>query len=292
MWRLIAYTSYFNPRPPRGGRRFIVRIPDQIIMISIHAPREGGDSCQFPHYAGYDDFNPRPPRGGRQCSRSRTSFPSRFQSTPPARGATAASLKARRSTTSYFNPRPPRGGRRLMSKSYTEGMCDFNPRPPRGGRLKLRQDRPIRVEISIHAPREGGDLVDPAGVHKGGISIHAPREGGDGVGALFGVPQPDFNPRPPRGGRRWLGRTASRKAISIHAPREGGDPCRFLTLPLEIMISIHAPREGGDPARRWAYPLWRAFQSTPPARGATHQHCGAAGVSAISIHAPREGGDL
>ena len=58
----------------------------------------------------------------------------------------------------------------------------------------------------------------------------------------------NFNPRPPRGGRRrqrYGG--ADPRHISIHAPREGGD--RALELAEELPeISIHAPREGGDSA--------------------------------------------
>ena len=81
--------------------------------------------------------------------------------------------------------------------------------------------------ISIHAPREGGDAV--LGDQKHGtniISIHAPREGGDSMlESVTRVPK-DFNPRPPRGGRR--AKTLEKDIpndISIHAPREGGDPC-------------------------------------------------------------------
>ena len=33
--------------------------------------------------------------------------------------------------------------------------------------------------ISIHAPREGGDVGDQILMQTDGISIHAPREGGD-----------------------------------------------------------------------------------------------------------------
>ena len=58
------------------------------------------------------------------------------------------------------------------------------------------------TDISIHAPREGGDvssyvLLIPSDF----ISIHAPREGGDpdGKGGMYDAD------------------------ISIHAPREGGD---------------------------------------------------------------------
>ena len=42
---------------------------------------------------------------------------------------------------------------------------------------------------------------------------------------------------------------------------------------------------GDDPAGRLG------FQSTPPARGATHPNVGVAAPCVISIHAPREGGD-
>ena len=83
--------------------------------------------------------------------------------------------------------------------------------------------------------------------HKSGISIHAPREGGD-VNKLAGFnTQKDFNPRPPRGGRRGLrDQQRLRLAISIHAPREGGDAKTDIVLETSTAISIHAPREGGD----------------------------------------------
>ena len=101
--------------------------------------------------------------------------------------------------------------------------------------------------ISIHAPREGGDrqqrqLLPPVQC----ISIHAPREGGDiGCNLLT-----------------YCG------YISIHAPREGGDDGEQYWKDKND-ISIHAPREGGDSPRCKLNIRNRAFQSTPPARGAT-----------------------
>ena len=56
------------------------------------------------------------------------------------------------------------------------------------------------------------------------ISIHAPREGGDMTAVRHGRRFFNFNPRPPRGGRPST--NAARSVylyISIHAPREGGD---------------------------------------------------------------------
>ena len=57
------------------------------------------------------------------------------------------------------------------------------------------------IIISIHAPREGGDIDIPNYQTNDSISIHAPREGGDLRGSCVG----------------------ENRAISIHAPREGGD---------------------------------------------------------------------
>ena len=61
------YTGYdFNPRPPRGGRLCCKVIYGAQKLISIHAPREGGDPVTM------------------------RALPviTQFQSTPPARGAT------------------------------------------------------------------------------------------------------------------------------------------------------------------------------------------------------------
>ena len=80
----------------------------------------------------------------------------------------------------------------------------------------------------------------------GCISIHAPREGGDGQVSLPNGVERDFNPRPPRGGRRHdLLIHDCAVTISIHAPREGGDLFGKSSDAVPN-ISIHAPREGGD----------------------------------------------
>ena len=148
-------------------------------------------------------------------------------------------------------------------------------------------------QISIHAPREGGDPAGAPPHPRRYISIHAPREGGDHSPSKVFANEIDFNPRPPRGGRlAGLLPTLQAADISIHAPREGGDLRRQL---------MHAPL--------------CQFQSTPPARGATFVGCRRSAGSGnghfnprpprggrldlldsdpgnfyISIHAPREGG--
>ena len=114
---------------------------------------------------------------------------------------------------------------------------------------------PALLPISIHAPREGGDLHTSLSSVYFFISIHAPREGGDGTCLIF---------------------YKFGKGISIHAPREGGDrmcsppvtrrqqfqstpPARGATnvkyaATHQFGISIHAPREGGDSKDAQFYP--------------------------------------
>ena len=127
-----------------------------------------------------------------------------------------------------------------------------------------------REVISIHAPREGGDLALYRQGLKLIISIHAPREGGDSLLSSFIRAAILFQSTPPaRGATVGLCVGALvQSGISIHAPREGGDLGELLEVFPQRVISIHAPREGGDPEEH---------------------HKGAA--QAISIHAPREGGD-
>ena len=146
----------FNPRPPCGGRH-------------TH-----GD-CSFCDH----DFNPRPPCGGRQRRDVSPPRKTTFQSTPPVWGATrppslgictarTISIHAPRvggdrsdrrhqGGATNFNPRPPCGGRR-PSHILFQLHIDFNPRPPCGGRLSPPGPAQSQSNISIHAPRVGGDL--------------------------------------------------------------------------------------------------------------------------------------
>ena len=168
------------------------------------------------------------------------------------------------------------------------------------------------------------------------ISIHAPREGSDILPNILVSTLYYFYPRSPRGERRqqwvcdeidleFLSTLPARGAtvfvsqaladilISIHAPREGSDGVLVLHWVPELIsihapregsdavpsvrlqdfsISIHAPREGSDTDAPIIRPVGWLFLSTLPARGAT---CGALlnqlDILVISIHAPREGSD-
>ena len=129
---------------------------------------------------------------------------------------------------------------------------------------------PIKTTaISIHAPREGGDVCQQRLQNCRLISIHAPREGGDCISTAQYHKEAKFQSTPPARGAtfRFCGRMTE-IFISIHAPREGGDD-RSAQITVGMVISIHAPREGGDVVHAVFLTEPREFQSTPPARGAT-----------------------
>ncbi len=215
-------TFYFNPRPPRGGRRSGKCLP----LPSIY-------------------FNPRPPRGGRPYKPRSERTKREFQSTPPARGATVATASPPASM--IISIHAPREGGDTASEGRALKERNFNPRPPRGGRL---HDSDVDVDGNLFQstpPARGAtcaywcfcSLATP-------ISIHAPREGGDRPLVKYADKIRQFQSTPPARGAtalRYL--VHADNPISIHAPREGGDN-RFSNNMLSNSISIHAPREGGD----------------------------------------------
>ena len=101
---------YFNPRPPRGGRPGLRQKRSPSAPISIHAPREGGDS--FPPSAVFSPvaFQSTPPREGGDHRRVHPLALRILQSTPPREGGDALPLPiVDRLRTSIHAP--PRGGR-------------------------------------------------------------------------------------------------------------------------------------------------------------------------------------
>ena len=83
-------------------------------------------------------------------------------------------------------------------------VTDFNPRPPRGERLVFsRAARSLAVFQSTPSARRATP-ARPAESHDQRISIHALREESDSSDVAYSAIVEDFNPRPPRGGRRSL----------------------------------------------------------------------------------------
>ena len=147
--------------------------------ISIRAPREGGDPVTCistivrwifqsappargaKNYRGEDiecivGFQSAPPARG--ATTIPPFFPARkvFQSAPPARGATSILLEPLRALLN-FNPRPPRGGRHIADDPDPT-KAKFQSAPPaRGATCGALFWRMVKSDISIRAPREGGD---------------------------------------------------------------------------------------------------------------------------------------
>ena len=148
-----------------------------VIIISIHALREEGDTSTLWSSSCSRYFYPRPPRGGRPASCSISS------------------------SSLYFYPRPPRGGRLLLPlfryllkiflstpsarratyefRSFSLSHLNFYPRPPRGGRPALLHLTDLVAGfLSTPSARRATKLP--------------PRKRSS---------QKNFYPRPPRGGR-------------------------------------------------------------------------------------------
>jgi len=111
--------------------------------------------------------------------------------------------------------------------------------------------------------------------------------------AMTVCPCSDFNPRPPRGGRRQ--RAGNRHGGTFYfnprPPRGGRLLQKIAGIPSD-RISIHALREEGDDRRIKNELSRKIFQSTPSARRATAEAESAASAVNISIHALREEGDI
>ena len=134
---LLAEPAHFYPRPPRGGRPWLVsgdvfavvflstpsarratqdhpRHPDHR-KISIHALREEGDQVSTEQLPAMQYFYPRPPRGGRPAPmcRSRPCAPISIHALREEGDGRSSPTE---STGSNFYPRPPRGGRQQKQR--------------------------------------------------------------------------------------------------------------------------------------------------------------------------------
>ena len=104
---------------------------DSYLIISIHAPREGGDVRYQQSKQGSRISIHAPREGGDNKPNYGYNYPTVFQSTPPARGATSA-YHSIHSSTFNFNPRPPRGGR-LKTAITFHRTREFQSTPPARG---------------------------------------------------------------------------------------------------------------------------------------------------------------
>ncbi len=172
-----------------------------------------------------------------------------FQSTRPARGATAG-RGVFGFLTASFNPRAPRGARQHYKTEQHERPRFQSTRPARGATVVFVMSRKF-PNVSIHAPRAGRDRSDR-------VPVRLPR---------------CFNPRAPRGARlNPTSRKCNPDRFQSTRPARGATRIRRLRCGMGL-VSIHAPRAGRDIIGVLDKPAL-AFQSTRPARGATCHNAG------------------
>ena len=157
--RLEATRSLFrafrfqSTHPARGATQRLDAL-GHIPGISIHAPREGCDRPRPPPgRPPGSHFNPRTPRGVRLAPPYFRSASATFQSTHPARGATAA-FRWRNSPPGNFNPRTPRGVR-PVARTQRPGPNVFQSTHPARGATSRRADMPSVREFQSTHPARG-----------------------------------------------------------------------------------------------------------------------------------------
>ena len=216
--------SYFNPRPPCGGRLCAYAAALNRYQISIHVLRVEDDAAHLGRneYARY--FNPRPPCGGRLasgCARPaaklfqstssvwRTTYSSivlvkshSFQSTSSVWRTTSNSLHSI-SRRSYFNPRPPCGGRLRTSPPRKSGTR-FQSTSSVWRTTESKEEVLKYIRISIHVLRVEDDVWEIKTDGESKISIHVLRVEDDATKLPDVMFCAYFNPRPPCGGRPGL----------------------------------------------------------------------------------------
>ena len=178
---LVWNDHRFQSTLPAGERQSSSLLCVVLHYISTHALRMGSDGSLI------CDFDP-----------------GKFQSTPPAWGAT--------------------GGFPLGFYGVSISI-----HPPRMGSDNGRCIVLGALAISIHAPRMGSDSIFFSVFTTCKISIHAPRMGSDLASKSQNVSDANFNPRSPHGERPPLVKIfLDFLRISIHAPRMGSDSMQLV----------------------------------------------------------------
>ena len=220
----------FQSTPSVGRATRILAGDGRASRISIHALRGEGDAAALAAAAGFSNFNPRPPWGGRLITASFS-----------------------RTSKIYFNPRPPWGGRPFIAGGFS-AHADFNPRPPWGGRLLIGGNI-MEAMLFQSTPSVGRATMDqPITRAEHEISIHALRGEGDRLTPSSVYPFPNFNPRPPWGGRpdRRSSGLPSCRNFNPRPPWGGRHGCRGPCLQFRRFQST--PSVGRATASAWKPP--------------------------------------
>ena len=251
-----------STRPAWGTTRQI-GVDRRHCPVSIHAPRMGRDDPLHDGAAASPCFNPRAPHGARPTKTLRRCWGTPFQSTRPARGATATIAKpikayfpfqstrlAWGATSSPMTTCPfffrfqstrPAWGATWRLGCAAPPVRSFNPRAPCGAR---------HIYILFLAILSVFQSTRPVRGATWGVS--GLRAGGAG-----------FNPRAPCGARRAeVANVAPAIAFQSTRPVRGATLNPQLKTPGSI-VSIHAPRAGRD--HRLAHSLSTRLSFNPRA---------------------------
>ena len=147
---------YFNPRTPRGvrlARNTVIATP--VEFQSTHPAR--GATSYFETNLHHYQFQSTHPARGATSSFTQVNFTSGISIHAPREGCDNY-LYLFLSCLVYFNPRTPRGVR-LFQLGYLLPLIQFQSTHPARGATWFRPSSVSSVEISIHAPREGCDIV-------------------------------------------------------------------------------------------------------------------------------------
>ena len=147
-------------------------------LISIHAPRTGSDPTPAMSSWKAAYFNPRSPHGERLLRVVQKLNVLRISIRAPRTGSDNIADQVDGSSVPFQSTLPARGATtgRWAAES---APSDFNPRSPHGERRCYNYSADAAINISIHAPRTGSDVVHQQRQIFQDISIHAPRTGSD-----------------------------------------------------------------------------------------------------------------
>ena len=185
-WARTVLTGGISIHVPREGHDEEVLPGTRRRHISIHVPREGHDARGCRQLTSEEKFQSTcPARGTTRRQRKPRPRPSNFNPRAP-RGARLRQHRAQDKRGADFNPRAPRGARLqrdfndllvalFQSTCPARGTTGRRRTPARRQRFQstcpargtTRQRRAVRQEqlnISIHVPREGHDLIGYAAV--------------------------------------------------------------------------------------------------------------------------------
>ena len=193
-------SGHFNPRPPCGGRRNKGLHWHFRRLFQSTPPVWGATRAGCPGAAWVFHFNPRPPGGGR---RRRTHGPLRtvlVQSTPPVWGATSSATMIGMASR-LFQSTPPVWGATSATLQTSSARIFQSTPPVWGATHRINREDLITAPFQSTPPVWGATVVLRDKKIDGEISIHAPRVGGDPGSASRRASSTNFNPRPPCGGR-------------------------------------------------------------------------------------------